>query len=1087
MTDIAELEIRIDSDQARNALDELLRRTRRLEDGQGDLRRRQDDTNRSTRTLASGFKLLGAAIAGVAVGQIVSGFTDAARALERMQAQLETATGSATAATAKFAELTAFAQRTPFDLEQSVEGFVKLTNLGLEPTEAALTSFGNTAVAMGKDLNQMIEAVADASTFEFERLKEFGIKSRQEADSVIFTFRGVSTEVGKSSEEIVEYLTNIGETTFAGAMEAQMKGVTGAMANLNAATGALSRVFIEALAPAFARAINVVASFVEKVADATREILEFFGVIESRNLEELNEQLDEANVRWESHAVILSANAQGWNYTSEQIEAARKGLMSASEDIAHLEGRINSLRRPMEVLANKPRVITEELDDMGGSLGKVAVEADKARMSLTQLIVDLSSYEVRDLFVPTAEDIAEIDSFIEDIWSPQKAEELSFDFSSKFWDVFANQGEFSIQSLVGVFQSWGLEIAQSDVFKPLFDSMSAGIGTSLNAAIGTVLSSYGVGTTAGQLAGGGIQGGIAGAISGGFTGFQLGGPVGAGIGAILGGLGGSGILGGGGGDNRYSFSLFGGLGQLAGSGGPGAPDFSRFVESLNQLEIAMARTLSEESLSNVIDALEDFRSAQVRMKEGTFNAEQAFDLASQRLFLIAREMPPQFNQLFKELTDGTAASAAEAVESLLAVREAMSVLDIGFRDVRQLIEENALFGESYAETLTRIVPEQLALKNALEETEEVIEEVTEEIENVAAASWDASRALQDLTRLYFQFIDFLYEIEDALNATTGALANWEVSFSRFQDAVSAFQFAVGAGASIEVQMEIFQRGFAAFQQAFAQAMAQINANLQEEVNEIREKYADLGDKIRQTFDLRRRGLEEELILTQEWASTLSSVTGIIESLRTGPASPLGLSGQFAAGQSNLAQLRAQFAGATGAERAAIGSQLAQALQQQLQLGQGLFGQGSIQYFEQFNDTMQELSEIQAEAAREAARQTAIEEELRQLQHDQTAALEKLNEQMQEEIDAANERAQRQIDALNNYAQTVYAEFERVGQRLYREMLQQRLEQAEQERQGLAIQHEQLGESRLIRIAFQNAGLLNPAAAARVQAKQGKFV
>ena len=30
---------------------------------------------------------------------------------------------------------------------------------------------------MGKDITQMIEAVADAATGEFERLKEFGIKA----------------------------------------------------------------------------------------------------------------------------------------------------------------------------------------------------------------------------------------------------------------------------------------------------------------------------------------------------------------------------------------------------------------------------------------------------------------------------------------------------------------------------------------------------------------------------------------------------------------------------------------------------------------------------------------------------------------------------------------------------------------------------------------------------------------------------------------------------------------------------------------------------------------------------------------------
>ena len=41
-----------------------------------------------------------------------------------------------------------------------------------------------------QNLDQFIEAIADATTFEFERLKEFGIKSKQIGDDVQFTFRG---------------------------------------------------------------------------------------------------------------------------------------------------------------------------------------------------------------------------------------------------------------------------------------------------------------------------------------------------------------------------------------------------------------------------------------------------------------------------------------------------------------------------------------------------------------------------------------------------------------------------------------------------------------------------------------------------------------------------------------------------------------------------------------------------------------------------------------------------------------------------------------------------------------------------------
>jgi hypothetical protein len=94
---------------------------------------------------------------------------------------------------------------------------------------------------MGKDMMQMIEAVADASTGEFERLKEFGIKAKSEGDNVALTFRGVTTEIGKNSEEIQEYLLAIGETQFGDAMQNQMERLPGLLSNLEDNVDALFR------------------------------------------------------------------------------------------------------------------------------------------------------------------------------------------------------------------------------------------------------------------------------------------------------------------------------------------------------------------------------------------------------------------------------------------------------------------------------------------------------------------------------------------------------------------------------------------------------------------------------------------------------------------------------------------------------------------------------------------------------------------------------------------------------------------------------------------------------------------------------
>lgn len=151
--------------------------------------------------------------------------------LQNWEAQLKTATGSAENAAVAFDALENFAGSTPYQLQQSIKAFTQLVNLGLTPSEKALRSYGNTASAMGKDLTQLVEAVADATVGEFERLKEFGIKAKSEGDNVSFTFRGMTTTIGKNAEEIEKYLIRLGEVEFAGAMEDRMATVGGLVSN----------------------------------------------------------------------------------------------------------------------------------------------------------------------------------------------------------------------------------------------------------------------------------------------------------------------------------------------------------------------------------------------------------------------------------------------------------------------------------------------------------------------------------------------------------------------------------------------------------------------------------------------------------------------------------------------------------------------------------------------------------------------------------------------------------------------------------------------------------------------------------------
>jgi len=178
--------------------------------------------------LMVGIPILGGLIGGFGVKALQS-----AAQMETMGIALETAMGG-NIEMAKEAQknIIDFATKTPFALGEVQTAFVKLKNMGLDPSNRALTSYGDTASAMGKSLNDMVEAVADAATGEFERLKEFGIRSESNGNKVKLTFKGVTTEIGKNSKEIEGYLIKLGETNFGGGMEKQSKSLSGLWSTL---------------------------------------------------------------------------------------------------------------------------------------------------------------------------------------------------------------------------------------------------------------------------------------------------------------------------------------------------------------------------------------------------------------------------------------------------------------------------------------------------------------------------------------------------------------------------------------------------------------------------------------------------------------------------------------------------------------------------------------------------------------------------------------------------------------------------------------------------------------------------------------
>jgi len=179
------------------------------------------------------FAGLAVAFAAIKISDFGRNIVNVAGSFEQLRVALETVTGSAKNAQVAFDAIQNFADRTPFEVDELTDAFTKLAAYGLNPSIDTLKSLGNTASALGKPLNQAVEALADAATGEFERLKEFGIKASREGDRVKFTFRGITTEIGNNAAEIQQYLLDIGNTEFAGAIEKQSTTLNGLLSTLS--------------------------------------------------------------------------------------------------------------------------------------------------------------------------------------------------------------------------------------------------------------------------------------------------------------------------------------------------------------------------------------------------------------------------------------------------------------------------------------------------------------------------------------------------------------------------------------------------------------------------------------------------------------------------------------------------------------------------------------------------------------------------------------------------------------------------------------------------------------------------------------
>lgn len=120
------------------------------------------------------------------------------------------------------------------EIQQSVR---TLGKSGIMPTADYIKDLSNIASGTGKSLTEVANSVYAATTGQLKGLQQLGIQAEKSGDKIKMTFKGSTTEIANSKQAMLDYVSSISKSDFAGAAEEQMKGLTGAVKNVGDAWG----------------------------------------------------------------------------------------------------------------------------------------------------------------------------------------------------------------------------------------------------------------------------------------------------------------------------------------------------------------------------------------------------------------------------------------------------------------------------------------------------------------------------------------------------------------------------------------------------------------------------------------------------------------------------------------------------------------------------------------------------------------------------------------------------------------------------------------------------------------------------------
>jgi hypothetical protein len=368
--------------------------------------------------LGNAVKGVGGMIAGAfAIGSVVEFSKQVFKVtaeFEKMQAVLKNTLGSNSAAIDAMERIKDFAKTTPFSVQELTASFVKLANQGFTPNIEQMKRLGDLASSTGKSFDQLTEAIIDAQTGEFERLKEFGIRAKKEGENVIFTFKGVETQVKFNNNAIREYILSLGDLNgVSGTSAAIAETLGGRVNNLGDAWDNFLNKIGNLLKPVLTEALTVTADFMDQInnlfgrgkTDAERfastelqtyksyqnsvinltdDQLVKFVQKQKSSLEESQKDFIKYTKEANKYGKALRATSE-LGFGRKDIADSAKLAEKAAQDIAAAKGRIAAAEEQIRLREIATASVTKQKVTLSDAELKLLKDQYQARLKLLEL------------------------------------------------------------------------------------------------------------------------------------------------------------------------------------------------------------------------------------------------------------------------------------------------------------------------------------------------------------------------------------------------------------------------------------------------------------------------------------------------------------------------------------------------------------------------------------------------------------------------------------------------------------------------------------------------------------------------------